>query len=517
MAKTYNLKEGSLHEKFIASRAKIQFFGGGFANGKTSAMVLKALQVARDYPGCNILMARSTYPKLNDTLRKTFIEFCPAEWIKSFPMSKNSENQCTLINGSTINFRYIAQRKGTEDGGSTSNLLSATYDLVCVDQIEDPEIIHKDFLDLQGRLRGSAIYRGNDPTMPRTGPRWMFISANPTRNWVYKRLIKPIHDLQREVFNEDLLCLRDPTSGRPVLGADGKPKLLIEVIEGATYTNSHNLAPDFIQQLESTYTGQMRDRYLKGEWAAYEGLVYPDFNEAVHVIRHDRLRVYLTDIIKRGVRPIWIDGYDYGLQAPSCYILAFVDQHGNVFCVDGFYQPEASVSWQASEIRRLRNLYGGYPAYTLADPAILRRGAGDGKVVGRTVADMFYDEAPEILFERGNNDIVNGITKVRSYLQSWEYNLHPIDGFRGAPRLYVSDKLQWGINEFTSYYWQTDSSGERDDKPVDRHDHFMDALKYLLSDRPNAGAIRPLSNQVPMWMTEWQEYDVPNDPVKYRH
>ena len=142
MAKTYNLLEGSLHDKFFQSRAKIQFFGGGYGNGKTSAMTVKAmLKVAKDYPGCNILMTRSTYPKLNDTLRKTFLEFCPAEWIDSFPLSKNSDNTCKLVNGTTINFRYIAQRKSTEDGGSTSNLLSATYDLIVVDQIEDPEII----------------------------------------------------------------------------------------------------------------------------------------------------------------------------------------------------------------------------------------------------------------------------------------------------------------------------------------------------------------------------------------
>ena len=153
MPKTYNLLENSLNDKFFQSRAKIQFFGGGYGNGKTSAMVVKALlKVAKDYPGCNILMARSTYPKLNDTMRKTFLEFCPPEWIKSFPLSKNSDNTCTFVNGTTINFRYIAQRKTTDDGSSTSNLLSATYDLIVVDQLEDPEIIHKDFKDLMGPL-----------------------------------------------------------------------------------------------------------------------------------------------------------------------------------------------------------------------------------------------------------------------------------------------------------------------------------------------------------------------------
>ena len=233
------------------------------------------IQVAKDYPCCNILMARSTYPKLNDTMRRTFLEFCPAEWIKSFPLSKNSDNTCTLVNGTTINFRYVTQRKATEDGGSTSNLLSATYDLIVLDQIEDPEIIHKDFLDLMGRLRGSAIYRGTDPTMPRTGPRWFFISSNPTRNWVYKKLIEPIKKYEANgTITDELLCDRDE-NGKPIL-VDGKPNIIIDLIEGSTYDNAHVLEADFIKGLEATYTGQMRNRFLKGEWAAYEGLVYPN-------------------------------------------------------------------------------------------------------------------------------------------------------------------------------------------------------------------------------------------------
>lgn len=74
--KPYRLVEGSLHDRFMRSRSKVQIFGGGFANGKTTALVIKALGVAKDYPGCNMLLARSTYPKLNDTLRKAFFQWC---------------------------------------------------------------------------------------------------------------------------------------------------------------------------------------------------------------------------------------------------------------------------------------------------------------------------------------------------------------------------------------------------------------------------------------------------------
>jgi hypothetical protein len=36
-------------------------------------VLVKALQLAKDYPGSNGLIARSTFPKLNDTIRKEFL------------------------------------------------------------------------------------------------------------------------------------------------------------------------------------------------------------------------------------------------------------------------------------------------------------------------------------------------------------------------------------------------------------------------------------------------------------
>jgi hypothetical protein len=154
---------------------------------------------------------------------------------------------------------------------SSSNLLSATYDWIVVDQIEDPEITEKDFLDLLGRLRGSAEYTGDDPTMPRTGPRWIVLLCNPTRNWVYRKLVKPLQDYKNGIPNDNLMT---DESGKPI----------VELFEGSTYTNRDNLPEDFIETLESAYQGQMRSRYLLGEWGAFEGLVYPQYDPVVNMV-----------------------------------------------------------------------------------------------------------------------------------------------------------------------------------------------------------------------------------------
>jgi hypothetical protein len=363
-------------------------------------------------------------------------------------------------------------------------------------------------------MRGGAVYRGDNPLMPRTGPRWIFLSSNPTRNWVYKVLIAPLKKFQETgIISDDLLCERQ--GGKPILH-NGQPKILIDLIEGSTYENAHVLPADFIETLESTYTGQMGARYLRGEWAAYDGLVYPQFNEVKHVIPHHVLQQYLYRL--GNYKLTWISGYDFGISSPSVFLLAFVDDKGNIFVIDGFYKKEARIDWQVSEMRRLRNEYGSLGGFTYADPDIFRRKASGTSLVGKSVADIFFEDNSDIILTRGNNDIKNGIIKVQSYLQSYQYHTHPITGETNAPYLYVSDKLQFLCDEFSSYYWNTNSKGEQADKPVDKNDHALDALKYMLSHSPEIATLKRQSMAVlPDHLTQWNELQSSSDHNSYRY
>lgn len=508
MGASYRIFKGSLQERFGDGRKKVQIFGGGFANGKTAAAcALKALPIARDYPGANILIARSTYPKLNDTIRKEFLKWCPPHWIKSFPRSNNGTNTCVLINGTEINFRYIQQQgKGTES--STSNLLSATYDLIIVDQMEDPEIVEKDFDDLLGRLRGNAEYIGDDPTMPKTGPRWMILTLNPTRNWCYKKLIKPLHTyLKHGVITDNLLCRRELETHKPVLDADNRPELLIELHEGSTYENKENLGEDFIQMLESSYRGQMRDRFLMGLWSAYEGLIYPQFDENVHCVSIAKMEEYLDDLRAEGYEISWLSGYDYGMAVESCFMVGFVDPYGNAHVLDGFYIKEYPIPEQ---IKHIKDLYKKYDIPSeikpMADPAIFRRSPGAGQLVGRTVADMFWNKSQGIQMRRGNNAILNGIAKVGQYLQPSPMHLNPYTKNHGAPHFYINEDLMWFNDEINEYVWNTNTkTAEREDKPRDGNDHAMDTVKYMFSRIAQASkkAMQKKRN-VPVHM-QWHE------------
>lgn len=504
------------------SRSKIQFVGGGFGNGKTAAECIKALEIGRAYPGSNILIARSTFPRLRDTIMKEFKKWCPADWIKSFPQSENSSKTCTLINGTEINFRYVQQKgKGDETGDTKSNLLSATYDAIFVDQIEDPEIMHKDFLDLLGRLRGNTkldpTYRSDllgDAPMPLTGPRWMSITSNPTRNWVYKKLIKPYHDYKEGRPNEDLLCQRNE-EGSVVL-VDGRPVPIIEVFEGSTYENKDNLGADFIQTLESAYTGQMRQRFLLGEWAAYEGLVYPMYDPSVNLVSHKKMSDWFYYWLERGQTLTIVEAYDHGIAVPACYLFGFVDPFGNVCVLDGFYDVGVSVEQMTDKIKAIRSLYLGNMTYQdaiLADPAIFRRTTGGINVVGVTVADLFYNDGFGVNMVRASNDIIHGIAKVQSYLNAHRYHQNPFTGDSPAPYLYFSDTLTFLDDEMGDYIWKHDTYGDMTDKPIDRRDHAMDTLKYLLTYRPRVADIKIASiRKIPPYLAGWHEgLDTHND------
>lgn len=506
--KAYKVDEGDLQHRFQNSRAKIQIFGGGFANGKTTSGVVKALQLARDYPGSNGLIARSTYPKLNDTIRKEFYAWCPTSWIKRKVLS--GENMCELENGSVINFRYI-QQQGKSEESSSSNLLSATYDWIVVDQMEDPEIQEKDFLDLLGRLRGSARYEGSDPTMPHSGPRWFIGLCNPTRNWVFRKLIKPLKDLEKGIRNPDLL-----------VDKEGDP--IIELFEGSTYSNKKNLTDDYIETLESTYTGQMRQRYLLGQWGAFEGLVYPDYDASIHMLDHDTVMDYFTRQVAEGLQPQVIEAYDHGIASPACYGIGFTDVFGNAFLMDGFYQAELRIDQIADRIKETRkkieaemDFDAEFPPI-LADPAIFRRGSSsqNAQIVGKTVARMLHEEG--VRTTRANNDIVSGIAKVQSYLAIDKKHVHPLFGTFGSPRFFVSNKLHWFDKEIVDYYWKKDTAGEYEDKPRDIRDHAMDMTKYFFTNKPRVALYKPRTNELPKSYMRWGEMpDRTRDRRSHRH
>lgn len=496
----YELEEGSIQHQFFLDRHRIQVFGGGFANGKTAALSIKALHCAKNYPGSSGLVARETYPKLNDTIRKEIYKWVPKLSVRRWPTK--DDNTLYFKNGSVINFRYIAQRgKTAEDGSTTSNLLSATYDWIVVDQIEDPGITHKDFLDLIGRMRGNTPYRPSqgeeDSSMPRIGPQFFMVNCNPTHNWFYREVAKPyLYWRDRGIRLDNLMV--DPRTLTPIMS----------LYEGSTYTNAKNLSEDYIMSLEASYRGQHRSRYLMGEWAAFEGLVYPDYSDTKHMPTYDEAIGYLNDCIRRHVAVEAIEGYDFGLVSPSCYLLGYKDELGRVVVIDGFYRSNFNVFSQPDAIKEIRSKYYGQLEFRSAiysDPACFRRQVVAGyQATGTTIAQIFRDA--DIDLRPAANDKTAGIAKVSAYFNGSYGIPSPFDAaVVPGPLLFVSANVDYFHNEISNYFWKRNPQNQYIDEPMDKDDHAMDTIKYMISKLPDPSEIHlPHSVKEPKWMF-WHE------------
>ena len=83
--------------------------------------------------------------------------------------------------------------------------------------------------------------------------------------------------------------------------------------------------------------------------------------------------------------------------------------------------------------------------------------------------------------------------------------------------MYISDKLDWWINEITDYYWQKNPTGEQIDKPIDKNDHAMDTTKYMLSHRPSVSKLIVAKEPKSVGWRQWGERDVEEKRRDVRH
>jgi hypothetical protein len=478
---------------FFECREEVAGFTGGFGNGKTSVMGVLACYIAENYEEARVLVGRATRPKLEDSTKPEILKWVPEDSVSRWPSERwnNIEFKAT---GSRIEFRHVRQ-EGKGKGEEQSNLLSATYDAIFIDQMDDPEFSYKDFADLFGRLRGTAKYIGDDPSFPRFGPQYMRFGANPTRNWLYREVCGPFFLYEKSGLITPKLLI-DPDTRKPI----------IKIFNAPSQANKKHTGERFSKRMEIVFRGAMNKRYIAGDWDAYEGLVYPDYDDTVHMVEHGDLTAYIKAQLANDSLGV-AEGYDYGQVVPSCYALAFFNEVGDVFIIDGFYEANALVKKQAKWIKEIRNEWQVIPTEPVfADPQLFKKTSAQKDVVAQSITSMFEEEG--IVMQRGANDIASGIEKVGSYLAVDKMHLHPVKRTYGAPRIYVSSKLDWWHNEIADYYWNKNIAGQNVDKPMDRNDHAMDMTKYLLTKRNRVvGQIQRRRRLIDPRVFNWSEVE----------
>ena len=228
--------------------------------------------------------------------------------------------------------------------------------------------------------------------------------------------------------------------------------------EFMNWNDNPYLDKDEICALEGCLDERALQSRKYGKFGAEEGLVYPEFDESVHVIEPFAIPKEWQDNIS----------IDPGLNNPLSAHWYAVDFDDNVYVVFEHYEAGRDVDYHADEIKRICKLLGWKTdakgrVNALIDSAAKQRTLSAVK----SVAELFYERGilvnPDV-----EKDLFAGIAEVKSYLNR----------NNGLPNLYIFSSCKHLISELKGYVW---GSG---DAPKKVNDHSLDEMRYYLMSRP---------------------------------
>ncbi len=203
------------------------------------------------------------------------------------------------------------------------------------------------------------------------------------------------------------------------------------------------LDPDFVENLCKEYAGTVYyKRYILGEWAMAEGLIYPMYAEVIADVPNTLCDRYVLSV-------------DYGTQ--NAFAALLWELHGGIwYATIGYYYSGRDMGASKTDDEYLTDLDKllesvPKPLEVIVDPSaasfitLLRK------------QNHRYKVRPAI------NDVMDGIRETAVAMQRGLIKVSP----------YIKD---WK-KEVEGYVWDEDSV---EDKPVKVNDHFMDSMRYFV-------------------------------------
>lgn len=414
--KTYEIRNGKNSDfsfygsarDFVVYHGPEAIYHGPAETGKTISALMKLHICACKYPNTSIVIARKTLSSTYATVLQTFQnkvldDKSPA---KSYGGEKPEWFQ--YPNGSRI---WIA---GLD---KSSKVLSSEHDIIYVNQAEDLEL--DDWEILTTRTTGRA---GNMPYAQTIG------DANPSypTHWMYQR--------------EEIRIFYSQHTDNPALYNQETGKV----------TEQGKKTISILQAL----TGSRRQRLYEGKPSQAEGVIFEDWNEAIHYIyKKDLPQCYR-----------FIAGQDWGYIHPGALGVWAIDNDGRMYLIAQIYRTKKTINWWKKRAIELNEEFGLEAIACGPDqPAYIDeyRQAGLNAIAA-------------------NNSVLPGINAVQEMLA---------DAIDNKPRMYVArDNLRYADqdlidnkrphkveDEFPAYVWADSKNKEQ---PVKKDDDGMDMTRY---------------------------------------
>ncbi len=227
-----------------------------------------------------------------------------------------------------------------------------------------------------------------------------------------------------------------------------------------TLEDNPSLSPSVRARYERMFSGVFYRRYVLGEWAQAEGLIYDMFEKQRHVTAQlpDQFSDYVVSC-------------DYGTQNATVFLL-WGSAGGVWYALREYYYSGRDCDAQKTDGQYLRDLL----AFV------------DGVHVSRLVIDpsaasfiALLRQSTPFCVLKARNDVLHGIRAVGRALEE--------------DRLRFSDALTYTLREFGSYRWDLRAVQTGEDRPVKQDDHAMDAVRYFVSTVLCTRGVRVLTDE----------------------
>lgn len=211
-----------------------------------------------------------------------------------------------------------------------------------------------------------------------------------------------------------------------------------------------------------------RQARKSGRFVSFAGLIYGSFSTNTHVVpEFERLPDGVE--VFRGIDP--------GYRHMCAVVYAFLDSEDRLVVFDEIAMRGATVKEICGEIKRRDARWNVVPRWTVIDPASRNKNNQTGRSDQQEFSDNGVPTIP------GQNAVTAGINRVKERL---DYRTADGDLF---PRLLVAANCTELRAEFKRYRWTKESTRVESDakeSPVKRDDHLLDALRYVVMQRPLA-------------------------------
>ncbi len=417
---------------------------GGYGGSKTHPSICRAVRLATWFPGNLGLLGRFASTDLAGTTRKDCLDFLrEANLLENFKEKHHDYKVPTVTVRCTDPY--------------TGKILPNKFSEIMFVHLDDPEHIHGYHLGFGGIDEGNQCKKAawdklasrlRRPGFEGRYSMWVTSNTDKGKDWIYNYFFNP----------ETLRSLKP----------DAKAKRWAKIT--ATEENKRNLPPDYIENMKSTYSEKMCRVLLDGSYESFEGQVFEEWDESIHVIR-------MNECFPEGIPSSWnrLLAVDVGGSDPWAWEFAAVDHSGNVIVYDEIYAAGALIE----------------PFVRAAKPKI------DPYRWQAKVIDYENKSAAAELQDRGiqftnaqkqnKNDSVfrlNGYLHPNSEHAFPEW--HPRAGKRGSPRLFVSSGNRHLRNEIPDQRWRKLQGNETFENEMDPNvvHHAVDSLLYLCRELP---------------------------------